>query len=289
LLRVGFTPDAIINAVEAGGSALDRLQKYNPDEPRVPAGSGRTSGEWTSSDGGPSDSPQSFVSPRPEVNPDTVTQVADQKYETPESCGVAYLHCVDAAYQASRGDASNDNGPRNLDTSNCRGAFVACTMMSIGMQIQPLPIGGGVVFPHKGVVLIDKGRVDRYVPPAISAVKYPNLRRSLEEDHEGNLSLGADVHSSPPCSESADETDAYYSNAFVECEKIVTDFVNRVHGKIVNQTYSISKKWGNILRVKITFERDNSSTTTFLTCWSKSKSHVRFDLRFDCCGDCAKD
>ncbi|MGH6794854.1 MAG: hypothetical protein ACREDH_06580 [Methylocella sp.] len=34
------------------------LEKYNPDEPRVPAGSGRESGEWTSGDGGGATAPR---------------------------------------------------------------------------------------------------------------------------------------------------------------------------------------------------------------------------------------
>jgi hypothetical protein len=33
-------------------SALLALLKFDPDQPRVPAGSGRESGEWTAGDGG---------------------------------------------------------------------------------------------------------------------------------------------------------------------------------------------------------------------------------------------
>ncbi|MGH6795794.1 MAG: hypothetical protein ACREDH_11520, partial [Methylocella sp.] len=47
----GITPAELMKA-QGYVSALLALIKYNPDQPRVPAGSGRESGEWTSGDGG---------------------------------------------------------------------------------------------------------------------------------------------------------------------------------------------------------------------------------------------
>jgi hypothetical protein len=47
LMKAGVAPEIILNALELDGSdsgALDRA--YNPDQPRVPAGSGRESGQW---------------------------------------------------------------------------------------------------------------------------------------------------------------------------------------------------------------------------------------------------
>jgi hypothetical protein len=44
----GVAPRAIFRALELGSLYIDAVEKaYNPAEPRVPAGSGRTSGEWT--------------------------------------------------------------------------------------------------------------------------------------------------------------------------------------------------------------------------------------------------
>ncbi len=44
----GVAPRAIFRALKLGSSYIDAVEKaYNPAEPRVPAGSGRTSGEWT--------------------------------------------------------------------------------------------------------------------------------------------------------------------------------------------------------------------------------------------------
>lgn len=47
-----MSPRAVLQALKVSGSYVDAIEKaYNPDEPRIPAGSGSTSGEWTS--GGP--------------------------------------------------------------------------------------------------------------------------------------------------------------------------------------------------------------------------------------------
>ncbi len=57
LMRAGVSPRAIFEWLEVGTPYIDAFEKlYNPDEPRVPAGSGRTSGQWTRDEGtsGPS-------------------------------------------------------------------------------------------------------------------------------------------------------------------------------------------------------------------------------------------
>ncbi|MGH6839445.1 MAG: hypothetical protein ACREDT_11720 [Methylocella sp.] len=50
-LSEGITPAELMKA-QGYVSALLAFIKYNPDQPRVPPGSGRESGEWTSGDGG---------------------------------------------------------------------------------------------------------------------------------------------------------------------------------------------------------------------------------------------
>ncbi len=55
-IKAGLTPRAVLRALGISGSYLDAIEKtYNPTEPRVPAGSGRTSGEWTASDAATTD------------------------------------------------------------------------------------------------------------------------------------------------------------------------------------------------------------------------------------------
>ncbi len=53
LLEAGFDADIIVKALDLDASPDGRMSKYSPDQPRVPAGSGRTSGEWTTDGGTP--------------------------------------------------------------------------------------------------------------------------------------------------------------------------------------------------------------------------------------------
>jgi hypothetical protein len=47
-MKAGTSPRAVFIALRFGAAYIDAVEKFfNPDEPRVPAGSGRTSGEWT--------------------------------------------------------------------------------------------------------------------------------------------------------------------------------------------------------------------------------------------------
>jgi hypothetical protein len=52
LMRAGVAPEAIVEALDGQAGAGDDAAKYNPEQPRVPAGSGRASGRWTSGGGG---------------------------------------------------------------------------------------------------------------------------------------------------------------------------------------------------------------------------------------------
>ena len=50
-MKAGTSPRAVFEVFHFGGAYIDAVEKlFNPDEPRVPAGSGRTSGEWTDSE-----------------------------------------------------------------------------------------------------------------------------------------------------------------------------------------------------------------------------------------------
>jgi hypothetical protein len=52
LMRAGVPAAAILDALDFAGSAAAPMRKYSPDQPRVPAGAGRTSGEWTTGGAG---------------------------------------------------------------------------------------------------------------------------------------------------------------------------------------------------------------------------------------------
>ena len=53
LLKEGMTPRALMKGLGLDPAALDALEKYNPAQPRVPAGSGRASGRWGSGGAAP--------------------------------------------------------------------------------------------------------------------------------------------------------------------------------------------------------------------------------------------
>jgi Restriction endonuclease fold toxin 5 len=55
-MKAGMSPRAILHALKIGSSYVDTMEKtYNSDEPRIPAGSGKPSGEWTSGAAGSGD------------------------------------------------------------------------------------------------------------------------------------------------------------------------------------------------------------------------------------------
>jgi hypothetical protein len=51
LMKAGVPPRTILAALGDAPAPADCERAYNPDQPRVPAGSGRESGQWTSGDG----------------------------------------------------------------------------------------------------------------------------------------------------------------------------------------------------------------------------------------------
>ena len=66
LLQAGFAPETILEALDCGLAAGNRVSKYNPDQPRMPAGSGRPSGQWTDGAGGGTPGASSQTSPEPD-------------------------------------------------------------------------------------------------------------------------------------------------------------------------------------------------------------------------------
>lgn len=66
LLREGMAPGVLVKALGLGVEAAETLERYNPNQPRVPAGSGRSSGEWTSGGAG---SPAQVAAPKGHPKP----------------------------------------------------------------------------------------------------------------------------------------------------------------------------------------------------------------------------
>jgi hypothetical protein len=83
LMKAGVPPRTILEALGGDPPAQGDLDRaYNPDQPRVPAGNGRPSGQWTSGDwaedGAADDAADgSARPPKNEASPDRPIQIAD--------------------------------------------------------------------------------------------------------------------------------------------------------------------------------------------------------------------
>jgi hypothetical protein len=175
LLKDGIKADAIIGAIEAGGPAFERL--YNPNQPRVPAGSGRPSGQWTS--GGTSSATSSR--PQSKVNPGTLTPAVIISHR--DACLIARIECVENTLNdLPKSGAANDNGEdkdwaqwKANEYVRCHLAYAVCEDLSAIVHYTPFIQRAAVIFPDRGVVLSEKGfSEDRYIPPGY---RVPPMRR----------------------------------------------------------------------------------------------------------------
>jgi hypothetical protein len=185
LLREGVTADAILAVVETGD-----LRKFDPDQPRVPAGSGRTSGQWTSGGaaGGPAapgakgsrparptghvDDPE-LNGPRPIPNatlnearlgnPNLEPAATQGRYDGPDACHRAKKDCWENAYlRTHQPGTANDNWDIK-DIINCSLAEDACVAIGFAVDTVHILRRGAVLYPDGGVVIADKGNPEDYV------------------------------------------------------------------------------------------------------------------------------
>jgi hypothetical protein len=66
LLEAGLTPERLVRALDLTPADVE---KYSPDQPRVPAGNGRPSGQWTADGGGAGASRATGASASPKATP----------------------------------------------------------------------------------------------------------------------------------------------------------------------------------------------------------------------------
>ena len=117
-MKAGVAPRSVLAALGAPPEPADLDRAYNPDQPRVPAGNGRPSGQWTSGDwtDQANDSEQTPELERPPTSDDTQpvkpTQIADASANWAQ-----YLNPISSADAAERTGASfNGKGPNNQHT-----------------------------------------------------------------------------------------------------------------------------------------------------------------------------
>lgn len=172
LLKSGAGPDEIIGALESGKVPFEQLRKkYNPDEPRVPAGNGMTSGRWTTGNG-------LSEQPSAEVNPETVTSVGNTKgsYQGPDACHKARVDCqINVREAGAQDDPIRAPYYANL-FSQCSEAEVGCEFMDFSVDRLPISREGWVLFPDGGVVVARQGQDITYYPREIAAMKFPHWK-----------------------------------------------------------------------------------------------------------------
>jgi hypothetical protein len=170
LLKHGIGADAIVAALRAAPSFLENLGKYDPDQPRVPAGSGRQSGQWTSGSAASAETAQpthdSQFEPglrqESEVNPRTILPTAVFS----QACLLAQADCKTVAIDIAVENGEGDLPVRDLkDVKTCGAAGLSCQELSFAIAYVPFLDCGGVIFPHRGVIIMRKGRPDEYRPP----------------------------------------------------------------------------------------------------------------------------
>ena len=279
LLKNGVTASTIIAALESEASGDGRLAKlYNPAQPRVPSGNGIQSGRWTSGDFGSAE-------PQAEVNPSSVAPVVLPPVGSLNACREALSDCYYAALYASRNDPANDNS-RFIDTGNCKKAGDSCEELSWVVEDLWGIKSAAVRFPHGGVVLIDKGQLDRYLPPLFG--RPPPIRRYLGtgSDTFPNVAEGEvaeiDPYPCPPWRPAADEMISSNAVEFGACLDAVGAFASKTGGQIVDESFSFSKQWGKIVRAKVvTPERDSRPTACRVICWEDAEPGVNIYLELD--------
>jgi hypothetical protein len=200
LLGEGVSADTILAVVETGD-----LQKFDPDQPRVPAGSGRTSGQWTNGDAvdeavvtfeqenrspaetsdadnsasnGPRPIPNAAVNQVRLGNPNLQEAATQGRYAGPDACYRAKKDCWENAYIRTHSpDAANDNWDRNA-VLNCSLAEDACLVIGFAVDTVHFLRRGAVLYPDGGVVIADKGNPDDYVyyPSGTHRTGWPFIR-----------------------------------------------------------------------------------------------------------------
>jgi hypothetical protein len=88
----------------------------------------------------------------------------------------------------------------------------------------------------------------------------------------------------PPWNADSGEVSSSDKAAFSQCEQAMSALASRAGGKITEERYSISRKWGRVLRAKVGFAHANIVGSTLVTCWSDTGSGVKMAVEMDDCG-----
>ncbi len=128
LMKTGIAPRAVIDMFRQFTGTLEALdRRYDPNQPRVPAGNGRASGQWTSGDGTTTPTNSSATSPNlggdRKKEPERRIQIA----ENSPDWAIASSDRADSASTASSATAVNFAPKSSLPSGNSPlGANISC-------------------------------------------------------------------------------------------------------------------------------------------------------------------
>jgi hypothetical protein len=94
--------------------------------------------------------------------------------------------------------------------------------------------------------------------------------------------LKMDSYSCPPWSAASEEAAGSDPAMFSACLDAIGLIASRMNGAILERTCSMSKQWGKVVRAKITYQREGSAGSAFVTCWSAAGSGVEIAVKLDC-------
>jgi hypothetical protein len=87
----------------------------------------------------------------------------------------------------------------------------------------------------------------------------------------------------PPWKAAADEASVTDNATFIRCDQAINAFASQGNGKILGQTYSISKKWGRVVRARVGFSHAGSTGAALVTCWSGAGPGVQMAVEIEDC------
>ena len=82
----------------------------------------------------------------------------------------------------------------------------------------------------------------------------------------------------PQWQAASDEVGASDSASFSACDDVVNEIAAKGDNKITERWYSISWRWGKIVRASATTMYAGRPSKTFITCWSANDSDVEFAI-----------
>jgi hypothetical protein len=84
----------------------------------------------------------------------------------------------------------------------------------------------------------------------------------------------------PPWTAGADESTPPDHSKFANCENVLSHIAAATNETVVTRHYTLSKRWGYILRATAVLEQGNVKLTSLINCWSPDGKMVQMASMF---------